>query len=186
MTKACVRSCARRTISSWSSSAVRVSRLPVGSSARTRSRLVHERAGDGDALLLAAGELRRPVVGPVAEPERFEQGAGAGRRLRERPAADQRRHRHVFERAELGQQVVELEDEPDRAVAEVGERLVVLGEHVRSVVADGAARRAVERAEEVEQRALPRPALPHDRDDLARRGRRASPRSTSSVPAAVG
>ena len=34
---------------------------------------VHERARDGDALLLPAGKLRRPVVRPVGEAQRGEQ-----------------------------------------------------------------------------------------------------------------
>ena len=40
---------------------VRESRLPVGSSANITRRARDERAGDGDALLLAAGELGRAV-----------------------------------------------------------------------------------------------------------------------------
>ena len=43
------------------------SRLPVGSSANTTAGLWHERAGDRDALLLAAGELRGAVRAAVAE-----------------------------------------------------------------------------------------------------------------------
>ena len=39
--------------------AVLVSRLPVGSSAKMSDGIVHERAGDGHALDLAAGELVR-------------------------------------------------------------------------------------------------------------------------------
>ena len=38
---------------------------------------VGERAGDGDALLLAAGELARPVGQAFGEAERAEQGFGA-------------------------------------------------------------------------------------------------------------
>ena len=45
-------------------------------------RLGHERAGDGDALLLAAGKLRRIVRQPLGEPDRAELGLGARRRHR--------------------------------------------------------------------------------------------------------
>ena len=50
-----------------------MSRLPVGSSANTTAGPVHERAGDGDALLLAAGELGRAVGEPVAEADALDQ-----------------------------------------------------------------------------------------------------------------
>ncbi len=43
------------------------SRLPVGSSASSRRGAVDEGAGHRDALLLAAGELRRLVVAPRGE-----------------------------------------------------------------------------------------------------------------------
>jgi hypothetical protein len=43
------------------------SRLPVGSSAKTTGRAVIERAGHGDALLLAAGLLAGPVRAAVVE-----------------------------------------------------------------------------------------------------------------------
>ena len=45
----------------------RESRLPVGSSAKTICGRLRERPGDGDTLLLTAGELGRPVREPVAE-----------------------------------------------------------------------------------------------------------------------
>ncbi len=46
---------------------VRVSRLPVGSSARSKLRVVDQRACDRDALLLAAGQLIRVVAEPLAQ-----------------------------------------------------------------------------------------------------------------------
>ena len=46
---------------------LRESRLPVGSSAKTTLGPADERPGHGDPLLLAAGQLGRPVVEPVAE-----------------------------------------------------------------------------------------------------------------------
>ena len=50
-----------------------VSRLPVGSSARTSERLHRQRARDRDALLLAAGHVASPVVAPRREPDALEQ-----------------------------------------------------------------------------------------------------------------
>ena len=40
-------------------------------------RVVHQGAGDGDALLLAAGKFRRTMLGAVAEAEAREQARGA-------------------------------------------------------------------------------------------------------------
>ena len=51
---------------------VLVSRLPVGSSASNTARRIDQRARDGDALLLAAGKLRRRIALAVAEPEQLE------------------------------------------------------------------------------------------------------------------
>ena len=53
-------------------SLVRGSRLPVGSSASSDRRLVHDRAGDRDALLLAAGELAGIVRRLLREADRLE------------------------------------------------------------------------------------------------------------------
>ena len=107
-----------------SRSPVSASRLPVGSSAsRTRGWLT-ERPGDGGPLHLAAGQLARLVLQAVAQADALEQ---RGRPLRSVAAlapaspdrvADHRRHQHVLERRELRQQVVELEDEAEGAVAQ--------------------------------------------------------------------
>ena len=72
-----------------STSAVEVeSRLPVGSSARITAGLGDKRARDGDPLLLAAGQLARPVVGPIGEPDLLERVERPGAALRgtRRPA----------------------------------------------------------------------------------------------------
>ena len=69
---------------------VRVSRLPVGSSASSSARIVDQRAGDRHALLLAAGELVRVVV----EPRRRARRRRAPRaRARAAPARATRRRR---------------------------------------------------------------------------------------------
>jgi hypothetical protein len=87
--------------------------------ARRRGRLVgehdggpgDERARDGDALLLAAGQLARPVRAAVGEAD------GADERLeplRVRPApGDGQRQDDVLLGGEDRQEVERLEDEPD-------------------------------------------------------------------------
>ena len=61
------------------------SRLPVGSSAKRTVGPGDERAGDRDALLLAAGELRRPVREPVRRGRRPRRAARTSRRPASRP-----------------------------------------------------------------------------------------------------
>ena len=60
------------------------SRLPVGSSASSRLRAVHQRAGDRHALLLAARELATAVVQAVAAGPRAASICGRARRVRRR------------------------------------------------------------------------------------------------------
>ena len=73
-----------------------------------------ERPGDRDALLLAARELPRVVVGLVGEPDAGEQPLGQRARvlLRE-PLVRDRRLDDVLDRREVREQVEVLEDEPD-------------------------------------------------------------------------
>ena len=51
-------------------------------------RIVDQRAGDGHALLLAAGELVGPVVQAVAQPDRVRPASRSGRGRREGPCPD--------------------------------------------------------------------------------------------------
>ena len=81
------------------------SRLPVGSSAIRSGAAVDQRPGDGDALLLAAGELRRLVVEPVAQADPLEQRRGpvAALARSERPRAGVgQRHHHVLQAPSAG------------------------------------------------------------------------------------
>ena len=92
---------------------------PVGSSASSSAGFMTSARADGDALLLAARQHAGPVREPLAEPD----AARAAPRRAGAPRAigtprDAHRHLGVLERGELGQQVVELEDEPDVPVAE--------------------------------------------------------------------
>src|SRR5262249_32229787 len=73
----------------------------------------------------------------------------------------------VLQRRQLGEQVEALEDEPDarmpqRREPRIGEVTQPLAEHPDFAVVG-----AVQAADDVEQRALARPALPFHRDELA-------------------
>ena len=59
--------------------------------------VVHQAAGDGHALLLAAGELRRPVVEPLAQADHFGQLAAPPPRRRVDAVAVVQRHLDVLD-----------------------------------------------------------------------------------------
>jgi glutaredoxin 3 len=80
--------------------------------------LVHEGAGEGDALLLAAGELGREGVEAGAEAELVEEGLGAVHGGGAFHAGGEEGHGGVFGGGEGGEQVVLLEDEAEVAATE--------------------------------------------------------------------
>ena len=88
---------------------------------------------DRHPLLLAAGELGRPMVQPVPQPDLLEQGAGLLLHGRAAFAPQEPRHQHVLQGAELRQQMVELEHEADAAVAERRQPPGVTREHLLAV-----------------------------------------------------
>ena len=77
-----------------------------------------ERAGDRDALLLAAGELRRQMVEARREADAADLLLDAPLPLRCAEAAVAQRHVDVVEHVEVGDQVEALEDEADLLVAD--------------------------------------------------------------------
>ena len=105
------------------SAPVRESRLPVGSSAKTTVGPGDQRAGDRDALLLAAGQLG----GPVRRAGRRDRRCRAARRSTPRsglrPARPQRQQ-DVLLRGQRREQVEELEDEADVLPAQLGQLAV--------------------------------------------------------------
>ena len=97
--------------------------LPAGGLVEVAGRFVgdqdggigRQRAGDGDALLLAAGQLRGIVVQPVAKPDR---GQFARRMVVCVGAAGQfQRHRDVLQRGHGRDQMERLEDDTDPPAA---------------------------------------------------------------------
>ncbi len=146
---------------------MRLVEVPAGLVGQEDPGVVHQGPRDGAALLLAPRELRGPVRHPAGESHRRQErlGPAAGPALR--LPADQQGHHHVFQCRELRQQMVKLEDEPQAPVAQLV--AVLLAQRiVRPAVQDDLARgRRVERAQQVQQRALARPARPDDRHGLA-------------------
>jgi hypothetical protein len=140
---------------------------PRGFVGEDELRLVHQGAGDGHALLLAAGEFGRGVLGTLGEAHACEARLGARMAFgRLHPGIDHRQF-DVLERARARQQVELLEHEADAAVADRRERIAgqALDRLARQTV--GAAGGLIEAAEDVHQRALARARSAHDRDELA-------------------
>ena len=109
-----------------------------------------KRSGDGDTLLLAAGELRRIVVEAVGEPDRAEFLT----RPREsvcRPGEFER-DGDIFERGHVRDEVEGLENDADRASAEPREGILVEGNDVGAVDDDAPRLRPLQAGEDHEQR----------------------------------
>ena len=101
---------------------VSVSSAPVGSSASSRLGLAHEGPGDRDPLLLAAGELRRALLGQVRDADLVErlQHAGAAVPARQPALPVDQGHRHVLRGGEVLEQEEALEDEAELGAAQGG------------------------------------------------------------------
>ena len=158
-------------LSSWSramtSAPAWLSRLPVGSSARmsagsvTSARATATRCCWPPDSSVGSWSSRSP------SPSRSSAAVARRRALAARDALVEQRRRDVVERRRPRQQVVRLEDEPDRPAAEPREAVVVeLGDR-RAGQAVAAGGRPVEAAQDVHHRALARAGRPDDRDELA-------------------
>ena len=139
-------------------------------------RPVRQRARDRDALHLAAGELRRPMIARDRRGRRNRAARASGRgarrqRRRLRPAAARRSPRARQHR----QQEEALEDEPDARQADAAALRFRQRCDVATLEQQRSARRRIDAAEQVQQRRLAAARRPGDRD-VARRRRRAATR----------
>ena len=144
--------------------AVEVAGRLVGEQER---RIVGQRAGDRDALLLAAGELRRIVMAAVGKADFGEQRVARAPGVAR--AGNLHRHEHVLERGQRRQQVKELKDEADALAAETRERVFVERRDVDAVDHDASARRRVEARRAARAAWTCRCRTAGDRDDASRR-----------------
>src|SRR5690606_28740184 len=125
--------------------AVEVARRLVG---EQEQRIVHQRACDRDALLLATGQLERTVVEAAFESDAQREPLGLRTGLRPDAILVEQRHFEVLEDRELRDQVERLEDEPDLAAAHLGELAVAELRDVAVAEPVLAGRRAIEAAED--------------------------------------
>ena len=130
-------------------------------------RIVDQAAGDGHALLLAAGQLRRPVPQPLAQADHRGQGVAAFFGLPVDAALVVQRHLDVLDDRQLRNQVVRLEHEADPAGANPRQFAIVHLGHVVVAQEVRAGRGLVQATQEIQQRALPRAGRAHDGDVIA-------------------
>ena len=131
-------------------------RLPV----QVPGRLVGEHTGgigdqgprNRDALTLAAGEFRRRVLEPVPEPHFAEHLDGARVRFCNWHAPDQERHRHVLDRGEFRQQMMELIDETQLPVAQLAASRLIERLDIAPADDDLAAGGGIQPAQQMQQR----------------------------------
>ncbi len=114
-----------------------------------------ERPGERDALLLAAGQLRRIVPEPLAEPDLAKLGLGAPEGVA--PAGELQRHCDVLERRHGGNEMERLEHDADAPTAEPRQGILVETVDAGALDSDAAALRAFEAGQDREQRRFARP-----------------------------
>ncbi len=162
------RSCAKISITSWLVVRVEVAGRLVGQQQR---RLGDQRAGDRDALLLAA----RQLVGMVLRRDRSRPTAASARRgpvaplrcLDDALARVEQRQLDVLERRGARQQVEALEHEADGLVADARQFVVRQRRDVAAVEQVTPGGRPIETAEDVHERRLAGARRSDDRDELA-------------------
>jgi len=102
-------------------SPVAESRLPVGSSARRILGRLTRAAGDGDALLFAAGKFRGAMAEAMREANAFEGFANAGGALGAVDFSEAKREFDVFLEGHAREKVEGLKDHADGVAAVAGE-----------------------------------------------------------------
>lgn len=134
--------------------------------AQDEARVLHERAADGAALLLAAGDLAGELVAVLPEAERAQEVLHGQRVL-----GEVRGDLDVLLDGEVWHEVIELEDEAKLATAVLAEVSGREGREVAAVDGDASAVCALEAADEVQEGRLARAGgAEHDADLAAVHG----------------
>src|SRR5690606_2396610 len=113
------------------------------------ARLVDERAGERDPLLLAARKLRGIVIEPVAEADPAEQLRGPPADVR--VASQLERYLHVLAGRQRRNQLERLEHEADGGAAEAGTLVLAERSEIGAGDAHSAAARRIEAREQAQQ-----------------------------------
>ncbi len=144
--------------------AVEVARRLVGEDDRG---VDYERACDGDALLLAARERGRMVLGAMTNLDEIQRLDDTPVDLALRDVVENEGHADVLLSGEKGEEIEGLEDVADPPAAELGGLLAAHLGDVTPFDEHRAARRRRQPGDQVEDRALPGAARPHEGPELA-------------------
>ena len=135
-----------------------------------QARCIDQGAGDGDALLLAAGKLAGRIALAIAEAEKLQRRArpfdAHGAALRPRGGVVERQA-DILEGAGAGQEVEALEYEAEAFAADAGEVRLAQRRDIDALQEVMAAGRLVEAAENIHERRFARARRAHDGDELA-------------------
>ena len=119
-----------------------------------KSRAVHQRTGNGHALLLAARELTGPVVHAIGQPHGVQHLGGclAGVGL----SGHLQRQGGVVQRAQAGQEVKTLEHDADAVAPQIGQTVGVQAAQVHAIHPDLPSRRPFKARQQEQQRGFAR------------------------------
>ena len=126
----------------------------------------HDGSRDGDALLLAAGQVVRKAVGQVHEADPVKRLQGGDPRRATTDPIELQRQRHILGRRQPGQQVEVLEHVADRPATEHRQAGAVERGDVDAGHQDVARRGPIETTHQRQEGGLAGAARPHDRHQL--------------------
>ena len=129
-------------------------------------RIVHQGAGNGHTLLLAAGKFGRFVGETLRQPDLREQATGLFLRLPRRDAGDEGGNHHVLQGVEFRQQVMCLEHEADPAVPEGGKLARTQMKDIGPVHPEGARVRRGQGSQDLKEGGFSCAGGAHDGHDL--------------------
>ncbi|MCY1444794.1 hypothetical protein D9M71_612800 [compost metagenome] len=132
-----------------------------------QARAAGQGAGDGGALLLAAGQFGGVMLHARAQAHLAQRTFDALLALAGRHAAVAQRHVDVVEQVQVGDQVEALEDETDLLVAQAAAGVVAQLAHVLPIEHVGAAGEGFQQAGDIEEGGLARAGRAADRDVVA-------------------
>src|SRR5271168_805706 len=124
-------------------------------------------AGDGDTLLLTAGQLAREMIHAVGKADDGERGFDVGAALCFGKLSEEERQFDILKCGKNRNEIVHLEDEADVAGAPFGE---LAGRHMSNFVprdGDAAARGNIQATEKIQQRGFAGAAGTHEGHELA-------------------
>ena len=131
-----------------------------------QARLGDQRPRDRDPLPLTTGQRGRREVHPVRQPDPLQGHPGPGHPLAPRHPDVHHRQRDVLQHGPVVEQVERLEHEPDPLTPQYGATPFAQAHRVDAVEPVDTAGRVVEQPEQMQQRRLPRPGRPDDRQVL--------------------